>query len=187
MNKEKMLRGLVENLRTYEPENLRNIARDKSARELAIAHSTFVSHAERTCEQYCIVLLLHAAPLQHLNYFNFMAMLRFCKAIRPPAGFAVGRRGSLTQQTHSEAVRHGSGQRDGRILDEVTCVSWVHGNETMEAEFSLGELFEGVVHRVHIFLEMKQGQCICPLRNESSGCNSVYSVEWSIKMQRCMA
>jgi hypothetical protein len=89
MNKEKMLGGLVDNLRTNDPENLGNYALGRNPRELATAHSTVFSHTERTCEQYCIVLLLHAAPLQHLNYFNFMAMLRFCKTMVPAAGFAV--------------------------------------------------------------------------------------------------
>jgi hypothetical protein len=74
-----------------------------------------------------------------------MAMLRFCKAIRPAAGFAVDE--APTHSKHT-AELFAMVLDNGRILDEVTCVSWVVTiHETMEAEFSLGELYEGVVHQ----------------------------------------
>jgi hypothetical protein len=64
-------------------------------------------------------------------------MLRFCKAIRPIAGFHVDQAPTNSRYT---AELFATVRNNGRILDEVRCV--LGGNETVEADFPLAKLYE---------------------------------------------
>ena len=65
------------------------------------------------------------------------AMLRAGKPVRPAANFTEDEAPANNKHT---AELFAMVRDNGRILDEVRCV--LGGNETLEAEFSLGNLFD---------------------------------------------
>jgi hypothetical protein len=89
---------------------------------LAIAHCTFFSHAEKTSEQYCIVLYYYS-PTSTPQLILLLQYFRFCKAITGLLlVFAIDEAPSHTKHT---AELFAMVRDNARIVDEVMCVSWV--------------------------------------------------------------